>query len=81
MALLNWLILSGWGVGHNSPAPEGVSKPRSPNSVPDSTKIMTLGEMIDQVRMPHSTSFEVDFFRSLISLPSLIATQALKHLN
>jgi len=47
-ALLNWLVLSGWGVGHNSQASEGASKSRSSNGVPDSTKIMTLDEMIDQ---------------------------------
>jgi len=49
-ALLNWLILSGWGVSHSSPAPGTASnsKSRSPNNVPDSTKIMTLAEMIDQ---------------------------------
>lgn len=47
-ALLNWLVLSGWGVSHSSSAPEDASKSRSPHSVPDSTKIMTLDEMIDQ---------------------------------
>ncbi|KAF8798216.1 glutamyl-tRNA synthetase [Phlegmacium glaucopus] len=47
-ALLNWLVLSGWGVGHSSPVPGSASQLRSSNGVPDSTKIMTLDEMIDQ---------------------------------
>ncbi|PPQ68343.1 hypothetical protein CVT25_007592 [Psilocybe cyanescens] len=43
-AVLNWAVLSGWGVDHAAPAQEGASQP-------DSTKIMTLDEMIDQVRI------------------------------
>uniref|UniRef100_A0A8H8CR71 Glutamate--tRNA ligase, mitochondrial n=1 Tax=Psilocybe cubensis TaxID=181762 RepID=A0A8H8CR71_PSICU len=41
-AVLNWAVLSGWGVDHSVSSQEGTSQQ------PDSTKIMTLDEMIDQ---------------------------------
>ena len=47
--MLNWVLLSGLGVHHNTPAPENASQMRSASYVPDSTKIMGLEAMIDQV--------------------------------
>ncbi|KAF8957056.1 hypothetical protein BDZ97DRAFT_1670524 [Flammula alnicola] len=47
-AVLNWVVLSGWGVTHDTPPEAGASQSRSPDFVPDSTKVMTLQEMIDR---------------------------------
>ncbi|CAA7266386.1 unnamed protein product [Cyclocybe aegerita] len=46
--VLNWLVLSGWGVSHEAPSPDGSTQARSLNIVPDSTRIMTMDEMVDQ---------------------------------
>ncbi|KAF8907594.1 hypothetical protein CPB84DRAFT_1843807 [Gymnopilus junonius] len=47
-AVLNWAVLSGWGVSQSVPVEEGTSQTRSSSYVPDSTQIMTLDEMIGQ---------------------------------
>ncbi|KDR72776.1 hypothetical protein GALMADRAFT_252032 [Galerina marginata CBS 339.88] len=50
-ALLNWVVLSGWGVRHNANAsqPEVLENgSQRPNYIPDSTQIMGIDEMIDQ---------------------------------
>ncbi|KAF7964718.1 hypothetical protein HWV62_3671, partial [Athelia sp. TMB] len=50
-ALLNWLALAGWGAHHEYPADPMSTSTHSPSehdTVPDSTQMMTLSELIDQ---------------------------------
>lgn len=52
-AILNWLALAGWGAQHEvpvTPDAQHPSKPRLIQEAPDSTRIMTLPELIQQVR-------------------------------
>ncbi|KAF9481255.1 glutamyl-tRNA synthetase [Pholiota conissans] len=49
-AVLNWAVLSGWGTAAPNEAPPDATaeQTRSQHFVPESTRIMTLDEMIDQ---------------------------------
>ncbi|KAF9555858.1 glutamyl-tRNA synthetase [Agrocybe pediades] len=47
-AVLNWVVLSGWGVSHETPTEANASKDRSSTLAPDSTQIMNLEEMVDR---------------------------------
>lgn len=49
-ALINWLALAGWGQAARSPS-DSTPTPRSP----ESTAILTLPELIDQVRLEYPT--------------------------
>ncbi|KAH7923759.1 glutamyl-tRNA synthetase [Leucogyrophana mollusca] len=57
-AVLNWLALSGWGVHHDraqQPSPSSDTSHSTPNQAPDSTRLMTLSELIDQFELTSLT--------------------------
>lgn len=86
-AILNWLALAGWGAQHEVPATPDAphpSKPRLIQEAPDSTRIMTLPEMIQQVRKLEFLLLRclgADTFFSLSSRRSHNAAQALTPRN
>ncbi|KAF8200331.1 hypothetical protein BJ912DRAFT_948749 [Pholiota molesta] len=47
-AVLNWVVLSGWGVASEATPDATAAQTRSQHFVPDSTRVMSLDEMIDQ---------------------------------
>ncbi len=46
-AVLNWAVLSGWGAVHDAPVDAKAESQAA--FVPDSTRVMNLGEMIEKV--------------------------------
>lgn len=53
--MLNWLALAGWGMQHENGHP---SPSRTPSTQPpDSTALMTLPELIEQVRRRYFIAF------------------------
>ena len=86
-AVLNWVVLSGWGVSHDTTVVTETAQGRVSAFVPDSTQIMSLDEMIDRVRL---SSYPLSCFNSgllnesissSIFLPSLIETLSWKLQN
>ena len=79
--MLNWVLLSGLGVHHDTPALENASQTRSASYVPDSTTIMGMEAMIDQVYLDLLRVEKDLFLFSSIFLPSRTVTPSLKARN
>lgn len=52
VAILNWLALAGWGAQYEAVSPENTSTSRLVHRAPDSTTVMSLQELINEVRLP-----------------------------
>lgn len=50
-AVLNWLALAGWGTSHGKNI-----QPETRNVAPESTEVLTLGELIDRFDLSYLTA-------------------------